>query len=1532
MPRKNVSQFTQEEKNTYNKELLFVQEKMAEAPKGNIYPLKVVVNKRKKREFDPKILTNEDLKQSDQVFAEIFGVAEAFRRKNGDTDLMSDFYSEKDGRKPVMVKVTEILKENGIDTSNPQIVESYAKAYIIYGMTENKEKVMYQPGYFDQNGNYVTGDEKTSIRFNQGMYIYDLFPSINVGNIKGLSGLYCNFGDDLADFKEKDVPEVDIKIFDTIPKYEVVNPEKLKNINNINFVHNINNIGLEEGNNIDNIIKKEDDIKDFLGDDNFFEDDKNVNRSFSEIDQEFEDIDDDLGDQKNENNIQNNNDESLLKENYIHLDNSMVNPNNVSGFTEVDMGDEEPNNNLSELLDDDKKEEERPHYRGGYRDPNNTLIGEGLELENNENEIRFIENPLEEEIIPNVEVVDLQNVPANEQIDFLYETLHESQIEYGNKSISDFSYDVREKYNAAHSKDAGPNEKVTWAAYTLSLHMALKTALKNIHTNTPELFDYDKDAIGVREAYKLNTNLCAQALAEAQVDIFGALADDTINRAYLSENKANAMGADAAKNAMETSIARALYLARLEHEYKNVNGTEEEQKAWKQDILNELLSDDFDSKVEEYKNSDIFKRVSAKFDKYHELNSMAIKEKIKDALLEIAEEKYNEAYHYFADGAKGPEEIADVERIVSELKEIQTIGKACTDHTDFSHSPVFDYRYIRMSANLYGKFQDPVNDLIKEQAEQIRIQKDAEKAAKEAKDKYLKGYNELKAKLDNYSKQVAVLENEDQTAARLANAEKVLNEIQDKNSLEYQGQKMAVDTFRDMLDGIKETKKKMSLGEYFSEELRNDMKAMQEHHADVEGNLARLEYVAMENAKYHSKLRLDAAKKEADELPQKLREEDARYKTAIQNNDVQAISEIRKARRDRDNALKSQNTLLYAKPALDWNYKANDYITEPYAYYKSKMKESFQRYCNRSEVSEETKNKVESTIAVNDAIQNTYNVKTPLIKRPVRSALKISNFETQANLELTLGNVRIANNITKYENIPEFENPVSQADDEYDLYLKYAQELVDGHASKFYGSDEYDRIKNGITDVRTRMLEGAGNPDFDHQALMKDIRKNIIRMDHYIRRKLDEADSRDVEKKRSRKRREAVTTAREAMKLALESIETKYDVYGKQDYVISDVISEFDVIRELTGVGNASISAACAELRNGNESKAIDILLQFLNRNVDDYKNPNHGYNFRREEDNGVGVREPGDMAENVYKSVLLSTEKLINHYLSELQKNSPEKLPRARYYFERITRNGQSVKDRFDINVDDYENNLKINKPNSLDDYINNFSTIYKTLLNQKKYNNLEMRLYDPEHYNPRATLKKSENRLMLEAAFSTMFLKDLKSEGQPGDAFDFNKVETDRQKFISILKDSSIFDKLMEHTSEYMNLGIPTPPDMDIKTYNAEMAKLISTPAKFNKNLVAQSVMEVLTKEIKKVSLDILSKDFDGPYVQRQIAGIDTNLKIAKALGLSEEVERANKLLDSHYKAETMAETMKNIKNRVKTANVSKKSEITKGVNLGR
>ena len=275
-------------------------------------------------------------------------------------------------------------------------------------------------------------------------------------------------------------------------------------------------------------------------------------------------------------------------------------------------------------------------------------------------------------------------------------------------------------FEKAYAQNATEADSADWAIYVFDLHNKLQKFMNDINQSDPAKLISDEEVVEINKAYATNTYLCADAFAKSG----SAILQNFINRNY---EKIEALGKyeefskDPEKlREFENLMAGLLYYAKLKHEYANVHGTEEEQRKWKTEILNELLTGDSEQIIQNEKNDSLFKRIVKKYKDGVAPDEERTTEKIiQISLLEEMSVLYNTAYPVIATGVGEDEKKKeDISNLITKFEEYKGIADSVGSSRTGKENAVnvdpellFDTTYIKRRSGLNGVQPDYMYNL-----------------------------------------------------------------------------------------------------------------------------------------------------------------------------------------------------------------------------------------------------------------------------------------------------------------------------------------------------------------------------------------------------------------------------------------------------------------------------------------------------------------------------------------------------------------------------------------------------------------------------------------------------------------------------------------------------------------------------------------------------------------------------------------------------------------------------------------------------
>ena len=1232
------------------------------------------------------------------------------------------------------------------------------------------------------------------------------------------------------------------------------------------------------------------------------------------------------------------------------------NEDNQSQYTEVD--DEYLRGGYGVINEEDNNQEHEINFENiNINDPGFVnRVGEAGEEIDNEN-LRRVQEEMEYE----------NNTPSHEKV---YDYLQKQKVfdhldTFVNLGISKDDY--LKMYNEAYADNATDEQKIAWALFTLDYHQGLNRFLTEHWNINPDSFNSLDQVATINNAYSLNSEVCAKAIANCGGNIF----DKLIEKAFFDVHDSSYQRTIEENDIkFQNNLAKYIYLCGLKYEFDNVHGTDEEIKAWKQEILNELLSDSYENKIQQAKNSDFFKKALPKFKKESVYSANSAREVLSETAIEAAEEKYNDIYYTFAIGVQDENEKQDVLKTVEEIEKIKAIYSPVISNEEEDktfNEPCFDTMFIKKKANLYGRQNNVVGDLINQRKEAKKIEKRIFVASQErhnknrntvyqlmkqfaGKEDLIQAIDEIIEADTKYLECIENLANLEKAGNRAENLKKyeeyMKKSDEEKNEAEMMSDPVLYLYIRREIELDKKTKIKEAILN------RYDYKVFDEAY-DIYANQIKPLKGSPETYKRVEREVTEEVNKQVDEEnaikaqePLRLKQEALEYKQSKEANNIEKLNEIKQKRAQRDLDEKSSYPQLYktvnTKNGTGYisrsSVEAKDLMVKDYADYKKKWILSNQEIQDYDDA-------FNNSILDFDNTEKSYTKKIE-INKPDRSGNKINYFKPQ-QAEVTglieLDDVKIDRTVTKFKE-PE---PLPPIPDQYSLsepYIYAAWMYANIKPKVLFGTAEYDRINNDLKQLHDDIIK-TDNSQLSNAYYLPKARLILARMNHYIDRKNDAKDNNNGrESDNARIRRENITAARTNMRSAIIAMEKKA---GVKYTAAENLLADLTVIKELTRENNDDINAIISDLENNNKVDALRKMKAFIDKYYEIYKGEN-GYPFRLKDDENGKDRIPFSETSRYYKSVLLGFQKLGDEYLTELSKDKPEKF--YDFKIEMMHDNKDILKPvdyskKYGITLipESYEAEIKINKCNTLEDYAKQFEKNYQAMVDMASFKHLiayRDRIINKNNiYNPDAIITSLERKALLENALSAIFLNELDKNNKAhgiNAPFDFEAVEQQRIKFISAIKKSSLSNNLASQVARYFDLSEKNGDMRDEMEYIQNRSNgqkvIIKDLENFNKLIMAPALKDGMRKNIKDFD-DMVSgaQKYDKAKGENLIKSIDYDLKVSKALKITNDIDGVNNVIKSaEIKGEKLTDSAKKMLDAVKARKNQKTIEPTKGIKL--
>ena len=1237
--------------------------------------------------------------------------------------------------------------------------------------------------------------------------------------------------------------------------------------------------------------------------------------------------------------------------------------------------------------------------------------------------INAIENPNVAENINAIEnpVVPDENLERARQLDALLSQniTNDKSFEPVKKLLE--SGKAENLYIAANKPDAKAEDKAKWADYTYQLHTRLNAFLSDVNAKNPARFEQDDAVANLNNAYGLNSYLCADALTKSGESVI----QTCVNEAY---EKANALGHyDTLKDdpeklkAFEDALAKTLYLARLKYEYENVHGTEEEQKAWRGEILTELMSDSLNENALKYKDSDIYKTVMDNLKAYSKLkddfrkegkehlvhlveedDKLSLNDLIQRAFKSKGESIYHGIYHHFKTEVKREGDIEEVLNATAKLDEYKAIATAIgfertgkRDLGDVTHSPCFDTLHIKKRAKLYGKQTNYIAEKRKKEAYDRDVERYAkryresdekrwveggkEKQLQEAQDrlallngilrvdenietarnKYLESQKKERAIEDNYAQFSLVMSG---TQSKITEAEIALKRAKEKkDKAGIKNNKEAIERYKNMLEGLGIQKKEFEAQKSELSEQTAELK--EAWYAHISNKAALLETIYgkgySQDVDYKEDIQkikeeISGLRKEKEDMKQDYIKKAKDLMLSVNRDEFYAIDDedkeynsltgdkrkIEEKWDTREKEFKKNNIELYHVyyPEIGEDAEGNKkydlskpcYISKPLKEAEIAMRDSFTKYKIKNNLNDkETDDVFEKDLQEYKALEEKY-AQGPKIEKPVRNTLPVNAYKAPAVADLKIENIEVKEEEVKRFKEPERNEAVAREINPA-TKIENATNLVNAKLKmgffKRKGSEEYQDILADLQKLESKMGE-EHDPEYEKQILIPELRRIRIKMDDYIQRKYDEKPAREKQSSNAYQRRTNMELARTFLNDAMSSLMMKNHVTD-HDYAYEDVKFAIENTRKLTKENNPDAESLYNLIAAKNKDCTQE-MFKYIKSNLNNYSEKTENgrnYKFKLSESEPSGKKNlPKNPKERYFKTILLGFEKLVQSNLNHLAKEEPEKLEAVKYKLNH--RDNDPTKENsmdkylgLNIKPNEFNASLEIEKKDSLEAYSKMFDDHYKVLYSKLQYGNFKEKVTDPENYDIQKVLPNEEKKYLIESLISSVFAgylldkeeKALEKNLNHVSDFDFNETEKERVRFVSLIKNSGFFDKLLNNTLKMNDLKFVEGDKDQIFTEVENRKKLFGTPEKFAETILVSVISDDFVQRYAKLTENLeKGAGLDSESAKKDLTRIDMDLQLIKAAKQTEKFDTVtNKsIFNSKFKGANLSDSVKNIK----------------------
>ncbi len=670
------------------------------------------------------------------------------------------------------------------------------------------------------------------------------------------------------------------------------------------------------------------------------------------------------------------------------------------------------------------------------------------------------------------------------------------------------------------------------------------------------------------------------------------------------------------------------------------------------------------------------------------------------------------------------------------------------------------------------------------------------------------------------------------------------------------------------------------------------------------------------------------------------------YQEAVKENNIETIKKIKAAREERDNKLKKADRDLF-KVVEYKNLPA--YISNDTETALTNIQNSFDRYNLKYKDYNESKDSPNRKININNVYKTSIsefktfderNTKIPTIARPDRSQQKVLKFDVEvlpamAIDELDMDKVVIDQHLLEPEEIDlEVNEPV--ADNNSVQRILDAYNAVKKESFTFRtGSTEYKDIYEGLKSIRGAELQGENAI----KKTIPNIMKIIAVMDQYIDRKEDEKDAAEGEKRNSRNRREAVIDARNSLRQALAGIKSQNGIYPK-DFTPDEVRYSLEYLlklneKELKNSQNEKeVKSIISSLKKGDRIGSQKKMQEFLSKHVDSYMDPQTGYSFKVHDEDVNKKRIPENLDERIYAMMLKEYEKLVQSNILYYQYKNISRFPDLIDSVKNVNHENEidkSINDKFGINIDtvDFSPKYRLKKVDNINDYKAQFDEHYKccisTIANETYATSVVNKEHDMDYVVRAAILART-----VESAFSSLYLQAVE-KNMNNDNFNFDTVDQNRRKVLTVIKDTPIVDNIGKCLKNYFDMSGEAENSHAEQRVSIDFRReSLKNPEQFNKIIVASAVELTVKNSLKDIVSMTQRKNYNRQDMKKALETLDKTTKIAREIGATNVLERVNKHLTADFKGATFDETLKKLQENVNKVNVRKQEEPAKGVRM--
>ncbi len=772
--------------------------------------------------------------------------------------------------------------------------------------------------------------------------------------------------------------------------------------------------------------------------------------------------------------------------------------------------------------------------------------------------------------------------------------------------------------------------------------------------------DYD----AVSDAYEMLLGKCNEDEKTFESRIFDG-ASYTEKKDYEQREK-QAKNNTLLTSELTDSIMKQAYIMSLKKEYEEASaqmiGNKEEAKKWKEEIVNELYSDDLDKRVERFAKEDPVGKMLKEQLQKNERYSVR-KDRIMLAFFNISMSLPSEYHKIKIDGLvndKDPKETKKQLRLVVEkMDRFKMLGDAFGVNTE-----LLDTKELKYSEKLYGKYNDAYDRLMEEVQERSE-EKEPYQKRKEDEKKDREKQEERKKEVDRLNKEISKAEEDKKSATEKK------NQVMETIGSYVRGMVDAVDP-----KFINEEKNKLKDLENAIKEAEGRVRSFSYKRDMLQGAIQREEEKEAERVKKEEQKRQEREKKISEKTNKKI---------LTPEEEKLQIGTLRKIEKKNLKNGKTEvvfESVPYSKIALERKLNLIRLCS-----LGKITKDEFMETANAEDENVKWDLKNEHPIAPKrrnrSAEEPVHNQIIEEVKEEVKEPVK-----EEAGIDIQMSDdplEQVKKLMPKDEPEPQKEN----ARPKLQPVSRLLKRLRDADQNVWNGSGEYEVMCVAMDEVATQKRKFEQNKNSmsgvelraSQSTLLHQERYTAELMKHYLNRKDAEKkkaeEKGDTERANSKMRRETVENVLHQLRSHIRETEEKLGIPRVRDKAFESVETKLRYARQLSlrvpelkdlsslagGLRHATESSISIKDKLSKERQLINEMQSFLSK-YHGKVSGRKGYNFSL--DNGKDGKpiEPEKPFEKTYQAVLLAYVELSNTLLNDISVHKPEDLEKAKKTF----------------------------------------------------------------------------------------------------------------------------------------------------------------------------------------------------------------------------------------------------------------------------